>query len=1569
MPRADASSVEAVEKELESCKCEFKTKVLAAVEQMRHQHESVLAGLRGTSSTAFGLPKIHREEKFIVDSELCLSGELASRIWNFVASGSVNSLPPLVRAELCIWCGESLTALGELSSARNVFYSQVESTMHQIEGTDLVAATLLKAKAILLSSDATIRLLTARDPRYRCVSTLQLCLDQLQRIQQSMQACLSLPRDFHERAAQLIHSCTLTIYDHCEPMIGLGFGGDVSSFLAWCAMCMETIINLSTVGHLRWRTRLYAATCYALEGAGGIEDAQKWAGRAYSKVRQLRLAEEMDPPLPDAVRVALEHSEAILAILSFKYDALLVEQQSPDEGALDLQALFDRHGIPSELQQRAILETLRRTRSVDSDSQVVKAAVRISLEASRTDHLNVQQWMLLAERLIALQEWDAFRSVASHLSSNSFIHSSPRLQWKLDVLCCLDEFVEWSSSASVTEWKELTLTPNPAYRLSSLLLASFRKRELNAIEAQPDLLEHAAFALWWKCGAPLVSFIDPDSRIFYFRRGDHGQEEDQGTKSVAKTAIAVLDAVHLILTALDVDDSLLRSTVALNLAILLAEHARNRRRAVQVLTTALSHVELARSLLVDAMLHLPSTKVDRIALATSSITATRNEGIRGEEKGRERPGAHGVMAGLFGAGADDEMSQQAIAHIHAALVNAYYRIDLELGQEILMSAKGGIGSPRVADGSIEAAPVSSCHAERAALPYCATTEARLLALARKNPYKRALLLVEMSRYRATVEDRSSLLREAMSLLHDAVAQEERHLADASSCPPSLSYVSHEDDTPSQGVRSSGASLPPALVSRSSTCIVVQPWPQPGWESLCVFAKPAGVGTAVSVHCTDCVGSGVPVPVDPRTGVSEAVALRGLQPNESYVYAVSGNVSSPVGKTSEPVVSLEPLPLISCWAHVAETALELGCLQICGEACCEIFNYMVNSTNIGVDEEHESTSAVASWDDWAISFQSSVVVRASRFQRSSSTALKAFVGALFVLVELEGSANLTVSGPGARRQQLQRLDGVRKMSMAADASLVLQDWSSLRQAASCTLHLLRPLLTIPNMGKCLLAYLLHFQQCLASVPAGAAWDEPTRKVYNALVYHTTCLGREIGETDAVLCAISTKGAVCEVDTVRSNPDAAAGDPSLSDLLLELWLMLPYYYSTAGAQTSKDAMLALRGALGLPPLINGGPGTDVYESISLHLLKSPADAWKFLHGDSGLALRSSHAVPWVSLCLSICAYALSMGLAESVIEWMAPESNGHLFLFQDLSEMSQQTLLAEGESISVHSPYVDSTDGAVDDTRGVIPTGSAEMELGQLAEAASILGRSLLHVEFARDSQRGTLSASKCKFTQGPYCDLSLPLDPLLLDDSTALISSNIPAAVGIDGEDATRSESTDKFHEGVAHLARAAHRARVVGNWATVIKACTALWNSIISLWLAPHQFQGDICHYEMASDALLYACEQLRKSATAPTCTSWGEQGVLMDEAWVVQFIQWGMMAMLHRKQWRSLVATGRHLSKVVTANSSTHIMTVYAQRELLRSATDRLEKDRTELNKLEVTVAELERELSNHRRRVRNAA
>jgi hypothetical protein len=218
--------------------------------------------------------------------------------------------------------------------------------------------------------------------------------------------------------------------------------------------------------------------------------------------------------------------------------------------------------------------------------------------------------------------------------------------------------------------------------------------------------------------------------------------------------------------------------------------------------------------------------------------------------------------------------------------------------------------------------------------WCSATEARLLSEAGSSGAARALLLIQMARFRCSSSTASSvgtdshcngnddtvaaaaaaaeqLLKQAAAALADTEARESALLNEAvtrlSEANTDVNTLSLLTCPPAPAVLSRGATwivvqLPPFKLkahahSSSTTASSSNSTRQHGTAAAAaaaaaavhcvkVFAKPGGSGVAVSTNSNNIAGTGVPVCYDASTGSSSAVRVRGLVPCTSYVFAAA-----------------------------------------------------------------------------------------------------------------------------------------------------------------------------------------------------------------------------------------------------------------------------------------------------------------------------------------------------------------------------------------------------------------------------------------------------------------------------------------------------------------------------------------------------------------------------------------------------------------------------------------------------------------------------------------------------------
>src|SRR5690606_9824154 len=78
-----------------------------------------------------------------------------------------------------------------------------------------------------------------------------------------------------------------------------------------------------------------------------------------------------------------------------------------------------------------------------------------------------------------------------------------------------------------------------------------------------------------------------------------------------------------------------------------------------------------------------------------------------------------------------------------------------------------------------------------------------------------------------------------------------------------------------------------------------------------------------------------------------ITIQNLTPNNPYIIALlpvdlTGQPLSPIGRPTKPVVSCFPLPVVHCWAVLADVAGELACTVVEDIAGNMVWKYFVES---------------------------------------------------------------------------------------------------------------------------------------------------------------------------------------------------------------------------------------------------------------------------------------------------------------------------------------------------------------------------------------------------------------------------------------------------------------------------------------------------------------------------------------------------------------------------------------------------------------------------------------------------
>ncbi|KAG5187846.1 hypothetical protein JKP88DRAFT_287868, partial [Tribonema minus] len=560
--------------------------------------------------------------------------------------------------------------------------------------------------------------------------------------------------------------------------------------------------------------------------------------------------------------------------------------------------------------------------------------------------------------------------------------------------------------------------------------------------------------------------------------------------------------------------------------------------------------------------------------------------------------------------------------------------------------------------------------------WCAATEARLAAEAGAHDgAARAVLAMQAARFRSGGSggssgggDAEALLRRAMAQL---VAAEERELAQlAAQCPPSLTFPG--DDAPAAAAAATapaaavapGTPVPaPVVVSRSHAWVVVQPRPfvlrhaaRPAAAAAVsalnalaasggsreaaapasiayvqIYAKPAGAGTAVSLHSDVLPGSGVPVAYDATTGRCAAAMIRGLQPGEAYVFAVAafdadgnevgmlytvvngseemrvlqaydvyvkyvvavaafdadGNeVGGGIGTTSPPVEALLPLPLSLLWSHVARIALAQRLPQVAATAARAALRRLAASPPplppLPSPPDASAPTGVTAHAAWpGVAAVPPVVLlppplpSLAHIQRLPRALQQAFVQTCATLAAAERELSDDAQPAAAAAAAAAAVHTARRAALAALAAAGMRDWPlTLAVVRDCHEALAAAARALaPAPARLLLEAALMAHAAVAEVPRGL-WCAAAARSFAFFAHQVTTMALDLGELAAAKEALF--GTPPPPNAPLGVPPERAATEQLR--LLEAWLSNPDV--SAGISTEQ-----LRVAAGIAPRAAG------------------------------------------------------------------------------------------------------------------------------------------------------------------------------------------------------------------------------------------------------------------------------------------------------------------------------------------------------------------------------------------------
>eukprot|EP00752_Nemacystus_decipiens_P012187 g10805.t1 len=705
-----------------------------------------------------------------------------------------------------------------------------------------------------------------------------------------------------------------------------------------------------------------------------------------------------------------------------------------------------------------------------------------------------------------------------------------------------------------------------------------------------------------------------------------------------------LETISACLSALNADDESLRATVALRLAVLQADFRGDRRKACQTLRGALAGIDRHRQSLISHHLH-HATAIDEVNSCTGTPERSQRQNRIRLALGRAsitaafHPHQGSSTTGSCGGDADDDLGQgevvadmgfHELAALQLEITSTLFRIELLMGRDVASQ----LGKHQ-------------------------KTEAAARLAARKDASKRRKSSKKSSKVTfGDSEGRSDALAGSLvngwSVMLPAYGRSSDNNAtkaltgtNAVVCAAGAGPLPTKAAAAVEAARQNGMNL-----THAGSTAVAGVGSSDGDAQVCVYGKPEGAGTGVTLCNTHFAGLGVPIPFDETTGVCGAVTVRGLTPNASYVFAVAAfdehgePIGEGMGDACKPVEALNPLPLPLCWAQLSRTALGLGFSSLAAQAATEVYQDLMISGAVvtAASGGQPGRTRALEWtgdagepqggrgittdlrDGWMANPLLGQAFHPEALDRCPRGMLQAFVQACFVLVDTSDREAMTKADTGGGcplEEQVCRLICLKRLSLGCEVAVLLQDWDLVARGVWKAYHLLLPLLRISAMGRLVFQLLCELHQCLSLVPKGGVWDAATKTTFACLGYQITIKGHEIGEdkvaSAALLdhgpepeCLLSSEAVVFKdssreeeagehiAEEAEGDEQTREGDSNHAQLaLLEMWMGLPGYGPTRGRAAEVEvaaALSRLRKALGIaedPAACSLGEGRSAEE----------------------------------------------------------------------------------------------------------------------------------------------------------------------------------------------------------------------------------------------------------------------------------------------------------------------------------------------------------------------------------------
>ncbi|KAK1931912.1 Cilia- and flagella-associated protein 54 [Phytophthora citrophthora] len=901
---------------------------------------------------------------------------------------------------------------------------------------------------------------------------LEKIIESLTFLRLGMELAVAMEHQYSGQFMWLALNGTILIYSIAKPLQTLGFSKEVVDYLKWSLLVTESSVTLATTKYILWRLQLGSVVCDCYEDLAlkeptkaerHLKSAENCAQYIQQIVQRLRKEEELDLPLPVDVQRALTQAETTSALL-------LSRVKKPTRSAIEIAFPSVQDQICAaidalERDKKKTISILPSTSGVDERFDLFELVLEIvipMLKLLEEEGTSVDSAVFpLSFHMVVIRHCLQFSKPRDEMilllkSAQSRLSSDIILPTDVAMIKCLLELYE-SIYELQTSWlagETLSEEEMPEYRErlpisgKTIPVSAILTRLSQAIQScvfhgdgatsrsNSDLMTSIALQMYHELAIPMLKELDATEPL-------------QFSKSFVRLTCELLLTIHFTFTAVKFDDLLLHGHISLRLATLLSVRGKARRGG-QIVRQSIERINSRRDELVNISSHFhalgPATLLSKAsfscAIESSNLTNSRDVGV---------PGTGSQLGGL----------SQDLCCVQVDLLLLLYRLELQDATVIdtlpLTNSKEGV--------SLKNTVLSS-------------TETKLDEECNHNGYAKVLLNTQcLTHPQKSVKERRKLADESIQLLKQMEIQEEKL----------------RSQLQSQELKESVAPAAPVIISRSSSAITVKvvefrpSLRKKQVQYYMVFAKSVGAGTAVSLNSNQLPGTATPL-YPPHLSVT----ISSLLPNESYVFAVAAfdskhEIIQSIGDTSEPVVALNPLPVLMCYGYLAKACDDCQ-LPI---RATQTANYLYNAVI--------SHCGRPSW--MANPFYRQALKREIVAQYPIPT-LNLCIQALLILTheelgDLDREGKLVTcfdsDAQALTSIQTKALEDCRKITIAIEIACATDNQEAIRVLSFKGYRLLLPLLHLE--GSCdglTFAALVTFYQALHVIPS-EYWDIDTRTI--------------------------------------------------------------------------------------------------------------------------------------------------------------------------------------------------------------------------------------------------------------------------------------------------------------------------------------------------------------------------------------------------------------------------------------------------------------------------------------------